>query len=136
MRKDVLVAYTSSCCLECLGNKINHVCNYVCNWLLFYYLQGLKLTAKLYQNLIFLSFFCVGEIFNQFANWTEWDNNTGIFYETWTVRSKPGIMHLFCPKFFSSSPALYYVCSSCQHHWLTCSNKKGHCTLSSQKWKQ
>ena len=33
---------------------------------------------------------CAGDIFNKFANWTEWDNNTGIFYETWTVRSKPG----------------------------------------------
>ncbi|XP_076467773.1 bis(monoacylglycero)phosphate synthase CLN5-like [Babylonia areolata] len=30
-----------------------------------------------------------GDIFNQFAKWTEWDNNTGIYYETWTVRTKP-----------------------------------------------
>ena len=25
MRRDILVAYTYSCCLECLGNKINHM---------------------------------------------------------------------------------------------------------------
>ncbi|KAK7097788.1 hypothetical protein V1264_004717 [Littorina saxatilis] len=30
-----------------------------------------------------------GDVFNQFANWTEQDNNTGVYYETWTVRSKP-----------------------------------------------
>lgn len=31
-----------------------------------------------------------GDMFNKFANWTEWDNNTGIIYETWTVRKYPG----------------------------------------------
>ncbi|PVD35040.1 hypothetical protein C0Q70_06321 [Pomacea canaliculata] len=30
-----------------------------------------------------------GDMFNKFANWTEWDNNTGIVYETWTVRNEP-----------------------------------------------
>ncbi|KAK7460729.1 hypothetical protein BaRGS_00038844 [Batillaria attramentaria] len=31
-----------------------------------------------------------GTTFNLFANWTEWDNTTGVYYETWTVRDKPG----------------------------------------------
>ncbi|XP_050417783.2 ceroid-lipofuscinosis neuronal protein 5 homolog [Patella vulgata] len=31
-----------------------------------------------------------GEMFNDFGNWSEWDNNTGIYYETWTVASEPG----------------------------------------------
>lgn len=31
-----------------------------------------------------------GYHFNQFANWTTNDNNTGIFYETWTVKEAPG----------------------------------------------
>lgn len=31
-----------------------------------------------------------GYHFNQFANWTVSDNNTGIFYETWTVKEAPG----------------------------------------------
>ncbi|KAL8584504.1 hypothetical protein ACOMHN_016825 [Nucella lapillus] len=31
-----------------------------------------------------------GKTFNLFANWTETDNNTNVFYETWTVREKPG----------------------------------------------
>ncbi|ESO89405.1 hypothetical protein LOTGIDRAFT_125348 [Lottia gigantea] len=28
--------------------------------------------------------------FNEFGNWSEWDNNTGIYYETWTVAESPG----------------------------------------------
>ncbi|KAK7460726.1 hypothetical protein BaRGS_00038841 [Batillaria attramentaria] len=28
--------------------------------------------------------------FNLFANWTEMDNNTNVFYQTWTVREEPG----------------------------------------------
>lgn len=28
-----------------------------------------------------------GDLFNQFSNWTQYDNNTAIFYETWTVYS-------------------------------------------------
>lgn len=38
-------------------------------------------------------FLFAGDVFNQFANWTEQDNNTGVYYETWTVRSKPGTLH-------------------------------------------
>ena len=26
-----------------------------------------------------------GDIFNQFANWSIWDNNTAVYYETWSV---------------------------------------------------
>ena len=29
-------------------------------------------------------------MFNQFAEWVEWDNNTAIYYETWTVWDEPG----------------------------------------------
>lgn len=32
-----------------------------------------------------------GDVFNQFAEWVLWDNTTGLYYETWTVRDKPGI---------------------------------------------
>lgn len=31
-----------------------------------------------------------GEQFNQMARWVQKDNETGIYYETWTVRSDPG----------------------------------------------
>nr|KAG5686539.1 hypothetical protein BaRGS_001540 [Batillaria attramentaria] len=31
-----------------------------------------------------------GTTFNLFANWTEMDNNTNVFYQTWTVREEPG----------------------------------------------
>ncbi|XP_046332644.2 ceroid-lipofuscinosis neuronal protein 5-like [Haliotis rufescens] len=31
-----------------------------------------------------------GQMFNDFAQWTLWDNKTGIFYETWTVENEPG----------------------------------------------
>ncbi|KAM9031659.1 bis(monoacylglycero)phosphate synthase CLN5 [Sarcophilus harrisii] len=31
-----------------------------------------------------------GKIFNQMANWVKQDNETGIYYETWTVQSSPG----------------------------------------------
>ncbi|XP_052796114.1 ceroid-lipofuscinosis neuronal protein 5 homolog [Mya arenaria] len=31
-----------------------------------------------------------GAISNQFAEWVEWDNNTAIYYETWTVWDEPG----------------------------------------------
>ncbi|XP_012943890.1 ceroid-lipofuscinosis neuronal protein 5 homolog [Aplysia californica] len=31
-----------------------------------------------------------GDVFNKFANWTETDNSTYPFYETWTVREKAG----------------------------------------------
>lgn len=30
-----------------------------------------------------------GDVFNQFAEWVLWDNTTGLYYETWTVRDKP-----------------------------------------------
>ncbi|KAH3832408.1 hypothetical protein DPMN_105694 [Dreissena polymorpha] len=30
-----------------------------------------------------------GDVFNKFADWVEWDNNTAIYYETWTVWDKP-----------------------------------------------
>ena len=26
-----------------------------------------------------------GDLFNKFANWTQYDNNTAVYYETWTV---------------------------------------------------
>ena len=29
-------------------------------------------------------------MFNDFSKWVEWDNNTGIYYETWTVENEPG----------------------------------------------
>ena len=29
-------------------------------------------------------------MFNDFGKWVEWDNNTGIYYETWTVENEPG----------------------------------------------
>ncbi|XP_063160415.1 ceroid-lipofuscinosis neuronal protein 5 [Candoia aspera] len=31
-----------------------------------------------------------GAIFNQMAKWVKYDNETGIYYETWTVKSSPG----------------------------------------------
>lgn len=48
------------------------------------------LCLNLFRNLMF-SISISGDMFNKFANWTEWDNNTGIVYETWTVRNEPGI---------------------------------------------
>lgn len=29
-----------------------------------------------------------GKIFNKFSDWVMWDNRTGLFYETWTVKEK------------------------------------------------
>ncbi|XP_076446631.1 bis(monoacylglycero)phosphate synthase CLN5-like isoform X2 [Babylonia areolata] len=68
-----------------------------------------------------------GETFNRFANWTEYDNNTGVFYETWTVKEKPDgqtwftdwssaswvlrafqTLHMFGAK-FNQSVHLYYT---------------------------
>lgn len=34
--------------------------------------------------------FVPGSQFNEFVKWVEWDNNTAIYYETWTVWEKPG----------------------------------------------
>lgn len=34
--------------------------------------------------------FLLGEQFNDLARWVQEDNETGIYYETWTVRSDPG----------------------------------------------
>ena len=39
--------------------------------------------------------YLLGDIFNQFAEWVLWDNNTGLYYETWTVRDKPGMFFDF-----------------------------------------
>ena len=39
--------------------------------------------------------YLLGDIFNQFAEWVLWDNNTGLYYETWTVRDKPGMFLIF-----------------------------------------
>lgn len=30
-----------------------------------------------------------GSVFNSFSDWVLWDNRTGLFYETWTVKDKP-----------------------------------------------
>lgn len=35
-------------------------------------------------------FSVIGEQFNDLARWVQEDNETGIYYETWTVRSDPG----------------------------------------------
>lgn len=32
-----------------------------------------------------------GTVFNNFANWTQYDNNTAIFYQTWTVYNTDNI---------------------------------------------
>jgi homospermidine synthase len=43
-----------------------------------------------YFLLLYSSFF-LGATFNKFSDWVLWDNRTGLFYETWTVKDKPGM---------------------------------------------
>ncbi|CAL1545208.1 unnamed protein product [Lymnaea stagnalis] len=38
-----------------------------------------------------------GSTFNQFADWTEQDNNTYLYYETWTVKESPNGVTWFDP---------------------------------------
>lgn len=38
-----------------------------------------------------------GATFNKFSDWVLWDNRTGLFYETWTVKDKPGGQTWFNP---------------------------------------
>lgn len=39
---------------------------------------------------MFLFLFKPGNTFNKVAEWVKQDNETGIYYETWTVRASPG----------------------------------------------
>ncbi|KAJ8300600.1 hypothetical protein KUTeg_022119 [Tegillarca granosa] len=36
-----------------------------------------------------------GDTFNKFAQWVLWDNDTGLFYETWTVRGRDGQFYFY-----------------------------------------
>jgi len=52
---------------------------------MFIHVVGLKAPLQI------LVHFVSGSLFNEFAEWVEWDNNTAIYYETWTVWEKPGM---------------------------------------------
>ena len=86
------------------------VCCYCCLYLLslWWTINLLLIKFKTLFEFCFL-YICLlaGDIFNKFANWTEWDNNTGIIYETWTAKSKPGIVHHIC--FITKTKSLILV---------------------------
>lgn len=49
----------------------------------------LRYLVKLQYFFYFTSFLSPGSQFNDLAKWVQDDNKTGIYYETWTVRSDP-----------------------------------------------
>lgn len=50
-----------------------------------------------------------GTVFNKFANWSVWDNNTAVYYQTWTVSNTENITDKSLTMFFDSFDCASWV---------------------------
>lgn len=50
-----------------------------------------------------------GVLYNQFANWSVYDNNTAVYYETWTVSNTENITDKSLTLYFDSFDCASWV---------------------------